>query len=133
MLGQSNEPLVILRQRKGFLATRVPGSGRDDGHGLAIGRVDGQFLTQTVLSTVIGEVRELDGAYWCCRGRTGPEANRSERQDGRQGPRVESDVNIVNGTGVLVASGRYAFESPDHAAALTSASAVNVVVGYDAS
>jgi hypothetical protein len=51
----------------------------------------------------------------------------------RQGLRVESDVNITNGTGVLVASGRYALESPDHAAALTSASTVNVVVGYDAS
>jgi hypothetical protein len=51
----------------------------------------------------------------------------------RQGLRVESDVNITNGTGVLVASGRYAFESPDHAAALTSASTVNVVIGYDAS
>jgi hypothetical protein len=51
----------------------------------------------------------------------------------RQGLRVESDVNITNGTGVLVASGRYAFESPDHAAALTSASTINVVVGYDAS
>lgn len=51
----------------------------------------------------------------------------------RQGLRVESDVDIKNGTGVLVASGRYAFESPDHSAALTAASTVNVVVGYDAS
>lgn len=51
----------------------------------------------------------------------------------RQGLRVESDVNIMNNTGVLVASGRYAFESPDHASALGSTSTVNVVVGYDAS
>ena len=51
----------------------------------------------------------------------------------RQGLRVESDVNIMNNTGVLVASGRYAFESPDHSAALSSTSTVNVVVGYDAS
>jgi hypothetical protein len=51
----------------------------------------------------------------------------------RQGLRVESDVNIMNNTGVLVASGRYAFESPDHASALAADSTVNVVVGYDAS
>lgn len=51
----------------------------------------------------------------------------------RQGLRVESDVNILNNTGALVASGRYAFESIDHSTAPTSGSTVNVVVGYDAS
>ena len=51
----------------------------------------------------------------------------------RQGLRVESDVNILNNTGALVASGRYAFESPDHASAPTSGSIVNVVYGYNAS
>lgn len=51
----------------------------------------------------------------------------------RKGLTLESDTNILNNTTTLVASGRYAFESPDHAAALTSASTVNVVVGYDAS
>lgn len=51
----------------------------------------------------------------------------------RQGLRLESDSNILNNTTTLVASGRYAFESPDHASALSSTSTVNVVVGYDAS
>lgn len=51
----------------------------------------------------------------------------------RKGLTLESDTNILNNTTTLVASGRYAFESPDHSAALTSASTVNVVVGYDAS
>jgi hypothetical protein len=51
----------------------------------------------------------------------------------RQGLRIESDVNILNNTGALVASGRYAFESTDHATAPTAGSTVNVVVGYNAS
>jgi len=51
----------------------------------------------------------------------------------RKGLTIESDTNILNNTSTLVASGRYALESPDHSAALTSASTVNVVVGYDAS
>ncbi len=51
----------------------------------------------------------------------------------RQALRLEADTNILNNTGVLVASGRYAFESPDHSSALSSTSTVNVVVGYDAS
>lgn len=51
----------------------------------------------------------------------------------RKGLTLESDTNILNNTSTLVASGRYAFESPDHSTALTSSSTVNVVVGYDAS
>lgn len=51
----------------------------------------------------------------------------------RQGLRIEAATDILTNTGALVASGRYAFESPDHATAPTTGSTVNVVVGYSAS
>jgi hypothetical protein len=51
----------------------------------------------------------------------------------RQGLRLETDTNILTNTGILVASGRYAFESPDHLSALSATSTVNVVYGYNAS
>lgn len=49
----------------------------------------------------------------------------------RQDMRIETDTNILNGTGAVVATGRFAFESPDHGNSVTSSSTVNVVYGYN--
>lgn len=48
----------------------------------------------------------------------------------RQGMRLESSVDIMSNSGVIVGSGRWAFESPDHSSAPTTGSTVNAVYGY---
>lgn len=48
----------------------------------------------------------------------------------RQGMRLESAVDVMSNSGVIVGSGRWAFESPDHSSAPTTGSTVNAVYGY---
>ena len=44
---------------------------------------------------------------------------------------LESDTSILTDTVSMVATGRYAWMSPDHPGALSTSSVVNVAYGYN--